>query len=368
MTKVEKRSLADLGEAGDIRPVVALDRGNRSLWIALGLIMLCGLVMLVHLETQRIDRTAPSTRPRASDFSSRAETLPTLYVPPEPISDRPTSAVRVLVPKASDQVRVPSSIAKAISPPSFWPLPPSSAPQTRFPVQPAPLVISQAGPVVVYDISGRSSDSASGAGQSSEPSSALVSARRARAARPANRVTTVPQGTLIPAVLETALDSTQPGQARALVSSDVTNLNGDKVLIPRGSRLYGEYRGEIAPGQNRVQLLWTKLVRPDGSNIELNSPSSDQLGRAGIRGKVNTHFFERLGGALLQSSIDFGAIAASRSVSDSAVVVALPSSAQSAASQLIPSVAKPSIKVKAGSRISVFVAHDLDFSSVETGL
>jgi len=194
-------------------------------------------------------------------------------------------------------------------------------------------------------------------------------ASKARASRQRNRATIVPQGTLIAAVLETALDSTQPGQVRALVSSDVANLRGDHVLIPRGSRLYGEYKGDIAPGQKRASVQWTRLVRPDGVTIAIDSPAADQLGRAGIKGRVNTHFIERLGGALLQSTIDVGTLWASREIyrGGSSVFVAVPGSVQGATSQLVGPPPKPTLKVRQGTRIAVFVMRDLDFTSVEAG-
>jgi len=63
-------------------------------------------------------------------------------------------------------------------------------------------------------------------------------------------------------VLETAFDSTRPGLARALVQSDVRGFDGSRVLIPRGSRLIGEYRSDVAPGQHRALVNWTRLIRP----------------------------------------------------------------------------------------------------------
>ncbi|QMW22459.1 TrbI/VirB10 family protein [Sandaracinobacteroides saxicola] len=169
---------------------------------------------------------------------------------------------------------------------------------------------------------------------------------------------------MIKAVLETALDSTQPGQARALVSMDVKNLLGNRVLIPRGSRLFGVYRGELAPGQKRANVQWVRLVRPDGATIDLDSPASDPLGRAGIGGRVDTHFLERFGGALLQSTLDFGSFAAARALSDGAVVVALPAT-QSVTSSLVGPPPKPTLHVRQGTSIAVFVVRDLDFTAVE---
>ena len=177
----------------------------------------------------------------------------------------------------------------------------------------------------------------------------------------ANRSTTVVQGSLIPAVLETPLDSSRPGFSRAVVSRDVRSFDGSRVLIPRGSRLIGEYRSEATQGQKRAFITWTRLIRPDGATISLNSPSGDPLGRGGIKAKVNSHFFSRFGEAILQSVLDIGVNAAA-SATNSPVVI-LPGGTGAQRPQ--PSNIAPTLKVAQGTSISVFVARDLDFSGVE---
>jgi type IV secretion system protein VirB10 len=183
-----------------------------------------------------------------------------------------------------------------------------------------------------------------------------------RASAFANRSVTVPQGTLIQAVLETGFDSTQPGFARAIVSRDVRSFDGSNVLIPRGSKLVGEYRSEVAQGQNRAIIIWTRLIRPDGMTITMDSPAVDTVGRGGVPASVNTHFWSRLGEALLQSTVGIGSALAQRSVTGPVVV--LPGNATAAASQLAPANNYvPTLTVPAGKSISIFVAHDLDFSA-----
>jgi type IV secretion system protein VirB10 len=185
-------------------------------------------------------------------------------------------------------------------------------------------------------------------------------AARTHASTLANRATTVAQGTLIPAVLETAFDSTRPGFARAIVSRDVRGFDGSRVLVPRGSRLVGEYRSDASPGQKRALINWTRLVRPDGVMIALDSPAVDTLGRGGIRASVDSHFFERFGDALLQTTVELGRSLAMRPAGDS-VIVAVPGSVQSSAQPVQPRTIAPTLKVAAGRSISIFVARDLDF-------
>src|SRR5206468_2658916 len=93
-----------------------------------------------------------------------------------------------------------------------------------------------------------------------------VSVHATKLAEPAN---TVAQGTLIPAVLETAIDSDVPGYVRAVVSQDVRSFDGSRVLIPRSSRLIGEYKAASQAGQRRAFLMWTRLIRPDGVSVAL---------------------------------------------------------------------------------------------------
>ena len=165
-------------------------------------------------------------------------------------------------------------------------------------------------------------------------------------------------------MLETALDSDRAGFARALVSRDVTGFDGSRVLIPRGSKLFGEYKSDLTLGQSRALVQWRRLTRPDGVIIDLDSPSADPLGRAGIRGKVDSHFFARFGGALLQSVLDIGVRVAARRATGDTVVLALPNSSPQITTSR-PEDVKPTLRVKAGSSVSVFVIRDLDFSTVE---
>ncbi|MCV0382804.1 MAG: type IV secretion system protein B10 [Erythrobacter sp.] len=197
-----------------------------------------------------------------------------------------------------------------------------------------------------------------------EPSaSPEPSGERVRAGRLANPSLTVPLGTVIPAVLETALDSTRAGSVRALVQRDVHSFDGSRVLIPRGSRIYGSYEGELQPGQNRALITWNRLLRPDGVTVALDSQASDPLGRAGIRGKVDSKFLQRFGGAILQSVLDIGVGVATRAATDG-VIVALPGSTQNV-TQVGPQQVTPTLKVKHGTSVSVYVARDLDFSGVD---
>jgi type IV secretion system protein VirB10 len=172
----------------------------------------------------------------------------------------------------------------------------------------------------------------------------------------------IAQGTIIPAVLETALDSDLPGYARALVSQDVRSFDGKHVLIPRESRLIGEYKSGLQAGQSRAFIIWTRVLRPDGVSVQLGSPATDELGEAGLSGKVNRHFLQRYGAAFLLSIVGGAANALG---GGSTVVIGTSTEATSAASVALQNQLKipPTIRVPQGTPIQVFVARDLDFSA-----
>ena len=175
--------------------------------------------------------------------------------------------------------------------------------------------------------------------------------------------TTVMQGTIIPAVLETALNSDLPGYARAIVSRDVRGFDGAKVVIPRGSRLIGQYKSALSSGQSRAFIVWTRLIRPDGVSIALGSPVMDEAGEIGLRGKVNRHYLQRFGAATLLTLVG-GAAGALGDGGSTAVVIGAGSEAQSAAAQALQADGKipPTVRIAQGTPIQVFTARDLDFS------
>ncbi len=181
------------------------------------------------------------------------------------------------------------------------------------------------------------------------------------ATRMTNPATTVAQGTLMSAVLETAIDSDLPGYVRAVISRDVKSYDGTRVLIPRGAHVIGQYKSGLAVGQTRAFVLWTRLLRADGVSIALGSPATDSAGRNGLGGTVSSHFGKRFGSAILLSVI--GAAGQAIGGGNSAVVVAAPQQAVSSSAQRnldIP----PTVRVSQGAPIKIFTARDLDFSGV----
>jgi type IV secretion system protein VirB10 len=120
---------------------------------------------------------------------------------------------------------------------------------------------------------------------------------------------TIAQGKMISAILETAINTEMPGIVRAVVSRDIFGESGNKILIPRGSRLYGSYSSSVQRGQARVQIGWTRLIRPDGVSLNINFSAADQFGRSGIPGEVDNRFSSVIANSLLTSILTVGGVA-----------------------------------------------------------
>ena len=95
---------------------------------------------------------------------------------------------------------------------------------------------------------------------------------------------TIAQGRLIQATMESALNTDMPAPIRAIVSRDTYAEAGREPLIPKGSRLIGMYNTDISGGQARVFVVWIRVIRPDGVDIQLGSPLVDAIGQAGVGG------------------------------------------------------------------------------------
>ncbi len=183
----------------------------------------------------------------------------------------------------------------------------------------------------------------------------------AQARAMANPSTTVTEGTLIPAILETAINTDVPGYVRAVVSQDVRSFDGKRILVPRSSRLIGQYQAGVQQGQRRAYVIWTRLIRPDGVSVSLASPAVGFDGATGLEGKVDSHFFKRFGSGLLLSVV--GGLGAVATGGIGGVIVA--GGAQGAANTAVQSqgTISPTIRVRMGEPIRVFTARDLDFST-----
>lgn len=201
-----------------------------------------------------------------------------------------------------------------------------------------------------------------------------------RAAKMSNRSFLLAQGTSLECVLETAIDTTVPGLTTCILSRDVYSDDSRVLLLEKGSKLVGEYRGALRNGDERLFLIWSRVVTPLGVAIRLNSPGTDVLGRAGVNGYVDNRYFERFGTALLVSiladSVPRVVDAASNKILHTAGLDDGSSggygstATQSAGNQMGAEIVRqgaivpPVLRKNQGDKVSILVSRDLDFSSI----
>lgn len=207
----------------------------------------------------------------------------------------------------------------------------------------------------------------------------------------ADRQHTIAQGKLFSAVLETAINTELPGSVRAIISRDVYGESGNQVLIPKGSRLFGAYSSQIIRGQGRVQIGWTRLIRPDGVDLAISFNASDQFGRSGLAGDVDNRYSALITNSLLTSVLAVGGVAAAQKLltnNNTTTTTTNPTQGTttttgSAANQALYDVSKtiidtvgqvlgsginvtPVIRVPQGTKITVIVNSDINVPSMVT--
>jgi type IV secretion system protein VirB10 len=177
----------------------------------------------------------------------------------------------------------------------------------------------------------------------------------------------LPKGAFIDCTLETAIDSTLPGMTTCIMATDTFGVDGRVVLLERGTKLIGETRGQVQQGSARVFVLWDEARTPAGVIVPLASPGADELGRSGLPGTVDTHFWQRFGAAMLVSIIDAGVEGAVQSArGGNGTVIVNPSATQGVLTEVLKGTINipPTVTKQQGDRIQVLVARDLDFRSV----
>ena len=176
----------------------------------------------------------------------------------------------------------------------------------------------------------------------------------------------VQAGSVIPAALVTGIRSDLPGQVIAQVSENVYDSPTGKVLlIPQGSRLIGTHDSQIAFGQRRVLLAWTRLILPGGRSIVLErQPVSDPQGYAGLEDGVNNHWGQLFSAALVSTLLGVGAdIGVNQNSSDlvQAFRFGFASSVNQAGQQVVGRSlqVQPTLTIRPGSPVRVMVTRDL---------
>lgn len=366
-------------------------------------------------------KEGPASRVAMDDGSGKASGLPELPQPPTialqpppapleaPVYAPPPVIPPPLVPQVTENPVGKEVGQEAPTPPGI-----TAPPPPPLPVPPAPVAASggkskatdqnaqkrlRSNMLIMNSPSGAAPSGARVSGTASgDPNSAFAEtvirsteAEKAIATGLNNLNMTIAQGKIINAVLETAINTDLPGTLRAIVSRDTYAETGRDILIPKGSRLIGTYNTGILRGQNRVMIVWTRLIRPDGIDIMIGSPGVDGLGRAGVEGFVDNKFTEIFSSAILTTALTIGAAAASDKVlpthgearvtnNTDGSTTTTATSAQQAAGNSVQNLGnvtrrvvedmidiRPTVTIDQGTRVNVFVNRDLTFPSGSVG-
>lgn len=184
------------------------------------------------------------------------------------------------------------------------------------------------------------------------------------------------RGTYIRCVLETRIITDIPGFTSCIVTEPVYSINGRRLLLPKGSKVYGKYNSD-ANGP-RVSVIWDRITTPTGIDVAMSSPGVDQLGGAGHPGDYNAHWGSRMGSALLISLISdaFKYMGAKEGPTTTTVTngVVTQSPFESNTARTMESLANQALEqaanrpatvtINQGTIVNVYVAKDIDFSAV----
>lgn len=197
---------------------------------------------------------------------------------------------------------------------------------------------------------------------------------------------TIIQGKIIYATLETAIDTQIKAGVvvRAIISKDAFSESHRNIMIPAGSRVIGSYSSQYSPGQTRVSITWDRIIMPNGVDINISSQGSDNLGRAGVEGSVDSEWKMQIASFLITDFIIPWAAYKLTNVADSQIVSnaggsqngittttsALSQAMSNSANQFQTSVNNiinqrftqtPHIIINQGTEIKILVSQDLKF-------
>ena len=187
-----------------------------------------------------------------------------------------------------------------------------------------------------------------------------------------DRSLTLPKGTAFTCALKTKIVSAVSGFVGCQVQRNVFSDDGRVLLIERGSHMDGEYRiASVRPGTVRIPVLWTRIRTPNGVTVDIDSPGTGPLGESGVDGHVDNRWGERIGAAMLMSLIDDSVklIIQNQANDTNANTVVLPSTTTNT-SKLAEKVLDSTINIppliyqNQGGIVGIYVARDVDFSSV----
>jgi type IV secretion system protein VirB10 len=379
---------------GEHTAPVADKRAKKKQLLGSAAFVMVGLVAMAAVMSSENNKKAGPTNVVDEEFQSMNFRPPSFAMGSEKPEPAPTEPAIIELPVAEPVEEKPDTTTFQVPPPPPPPVAVVAEPAAELAEPEVPYVFperfkskliavdqARGGASGGFGEGGAASGSAvAGEDQNSKYLAAASAAgdRSAKATKIDRIDAVVPEGTLIPGILETAIVSDLPGQIRAVTSQDVYSFDGRRVLIPTGTRLIGEYQSSITRGQKRIFVVWTRLIRDDGIAVRLNSIGTDSLGRSGLTGLVDNKWRERFGSAIMLSIVGAGASYATGYGSSGATngVTSDGQRGEELARQTIAQTFSdmantalqenlripPTISVSQGERIFIFVRQDLDFS------
>lgn len=404
---VNKRSKNDFDDEDDFNNEPEIEKGFSAVAVMPGrniliIVIILTIVGAVGYYTFFSGSETEQAKPKAppSEISSKIETV-------KPVSPEPESVAPVAptLPEPPPLV-VPTPPPPPPPPPPPAPMAVSEAPRALTPFAPEPpksdeTLQARRKSGIMLGGGGGGADATKGIlgkkGEETEKKKGdgspyfipeQTDADQEKATRIGHTDYVIAQGKIIEAILETAINTDLDGVLRAIVSRDVYAESGRHILVPKGSRLIGNYKSDVKRGQRRVDIIWTRVIRPDGIDVMIDSPGIDQLGRMGIEGEVDNKYLELFANSVLLSTITTGFAIAAEHITDGGTINKTQSNdvqgnntasqtgkssdfAIADATQTIGNVAKqvvndamqtkPTITVDQGTRVKVFVNRDLIF-------
>lgn len=373
---------------------------NRQAFL-IGLLLLSVVVVLVMLVTRLLRPVAAPDRPVPDVASSRSNrlTLPEVPPMPRPAASAPVaaSAPTAVVPRLEP---LPPPIPLAAAPSAQRP-PPSSLDAPVFAGPPAGSrptgaaasraaldnatasadqytqqvnaalaklqgLLGRQGAAPGGAVAANAGVAAGSAGADDRPTP------RVQATMLGHRSLTMSKGTHFTCTLKTRVITATSGLVGCQVNRNVYGDDGRVVLVERGSHLDGEYKiVNVKPGLTRIPVLWTRVRTPHGVSVDLDSEATGSLGESGIGGHVDNRWGERIGAALLLSLIEdtvrvMSSDGGEGSTSNNFVFGSTAGQSQKLAERVLEATINipPLIYENQGSMAGVYVARDVDFSSV----
>lgn len=338
--------------------------------LAIGLMSILGLGMLTWYYAHAMTRQSRARQSAQTLSTNRAQgemALPSLGRIDPPPPDLPSSPV---LPSPTTLPEIPLDLSPSAGAAGASGVPqPKTAGQLALERQLSGAVYSMQGLIANTAVGPAPTPSANGFQEPGDLAALLrpVSSAAVRARVLPTQRLLLPKGAFIDCTLETAIDSTLPGMTTCILATDAFGVDGRVVLMERGTKLIGETRGQVQQGSARVFVLWDEARTPAGVIVPLASPGADELGRSGLPGTADNHFWQRFGAAMLVSIIDAGVQEAVQSThGGNGTVIVDPSATQGVMTEVLKGTINipPTVTKQQGDRIQVLVARDLDFRSV----